>query len=225
MFTGLVQKTGTVCSVERQGGSGKLSLEASAWNRPLEIGESIAVQGVCLTLTREREGVLFFDLLEETFERTNLGAKRPGDTLNLERALRYGDELGGHIVSGHVDGVGQVTGIEPVGGRDRKVVVASPEALMLEMVPKGSVCCDGVSLTLVDVDVTSFSVHIIPHTLADTSIGKLAVGTPINLETDVLAKYARAAMRGEDGEASLTWEALARLSGSNSDQASWGRGR
>lgn len=188
MFTGIIQKKGCVASVERAGGHGRLVLSASPWDRPLTIGESIAVEGVCLTLTIHRHETLHFDVLNETFERTNLGQKRSGQHVNLERALRVGDELGGHFVTGHVDGVGTVRKITPV-GRDWILEVACGPELMAQMVVKGSIAVAGVSLTLVDVKRDGFTVHLIPHTWAETSLSELRPGDLVNLETDMLGKY------------------------------------
>lgn len=188
MFTGIVQQRGRIVSVERPGGHGRLSVEASPWDKPLAVGESLAVEGVCLTLTSERKGTLSFDLLNETFERTNLGDKKPGQHVNLERALRVGDEMGGHFVTGHVDGVGTARKITPV-GRDWILEVACAPELLAQMVVKGSVCVAGVSLTIVDLVGDAFTVHLIPHTWEMTSLSELQPGDKVNLETDMLGKY------------------------------------
>lgn len=188
MFTGIIQKKGRVVAVERSGGPGRLAVAASPWERPLNIGESIAVEGVCLTLTGHRQDVLQFDLLNETFERTNLGDKRNGQHVNLERALRVGDELGGHFVTGHVDGVGTLRKLTPI-GRDWILDVACPQDLLAQMVVKGSIAVAGVSLTLVEVRRDGFTVHLIPHTWAETSLSELRPGDKVNLETDMLGKY------------------------------------
>lgn len=190
MFTGIIQKLGRVESVEGAGGAGRLSLSAAPWPTPLQIGESIAVEGVCLTLTGRKRDTLQFDLLQETFARTNLGDKRPGHRVNLERALRVGDPLGGHFVTGHVDGVGVVRSITPI-GRDWILEVSCDQALMAQMVGKGSIACSGVSLTLVDLRRDAFTVHLIPHTWAETSLSELRPGDKVNLETDMLGKYAQ----------------------------------
>lgn len=188
MFTGIIQKKGRVVAVERSGGPGRLAVAASPWERPLTIGESIAVEGVCLTLTGHRQDVLQFDLLNETFERTNLGDKRNGQHVNLERALRVGDELGGHFVTGHVDGVGTLRKLTPI-GRDWILDVACAQELLAQMVVKGSIAVAGVSLTLVEVRRDGFTVHLIPHTWAETSLSELRPGDKVNLETDMLGKY------------------------------------
>lgn len=188
MFTGIIQKKGRIAALEHTGSHGRLAVAASPWDRVLTVGESIAVEGVCLTLTGQRNDVLQFDVLKETFDRTNLGEKRIGQHVNLERALRVGDELGGHFVTGHVDGVGSVRKITPV-GRDWILEVGCSASLMGQMVVKGSIAVAGVSLTLVDVNRESFTVHLIPHTWTETSLSELRPGDKVNLETDMLGKY------------------------------------
>lgn len=190
MFTGIVQKLGKVTSVERSGGHGRLTIEVDPWATSLELGESIAVQGVCLTLTQQSGKTLRFDVLNETFEKTNLGDKKSGSLVNIERALRVGDALGGHFVTGHVDGVGTLRSIVPV-GRDWVLEVQCPRERLLEMVPKGSIGLDGISLTIVEVKPDAFTVHIIPHTYEQTTVHTLRSGDRINLETDMLGKYVR----------------------------------
>jgi riboflavin synthase len=190
MFSGIVQKKGRIENVERDGGSGRLYVRTPPWEPSLTVGESVAVEGVCLTLVQDAGGVLRFDLLNETFERTNLGEKGKGAHVNLERALRMGDALGGHFVSGHVDGVGRVVAFEPRGG-DWILKVGCPKSLLRDMVPKGSVSCDGISLTIVDLLPDAFTVHIIPHTYDVTSISELKHGSAVNIETDMLGKFVR----------------------------------
>ncbi len=206
MFTGLVQQVGRLERIDFQGEAGRLVLSAG-FDGPLQNGESIAVNGACLTLVGQRGRQLEFDILRETFGKTALSRKPPGSPVNLERALRMGDPLGGHLVSGHVDGIGELTGIEPA-GRD-KVLVFSAPALVAEMVPKGSIAVDGISLTLVRVEPQgTFSVHVIPHTWTHTALSTLAVGQQANLETDMIGKYVRAALAGQSCSRPLTWETL-----------------
>ena len=207
MFTGLVQKTGKLLAREISGGSGQLSLQADGWDSPMVHGESISVQGVCLTLVEFGGSVLRFDVLHETLGRTSLGQKKLGQRLNLERALRMGDALGGHIVTGHVDGVGRVRGLKRV-GRDWAVELECEWQLLADMVPKGSISCDGVSLTIVDFNDHSFVVHIIPHTWEVTSFSELKIGAMVNLETDVLGKYVRRILAGGSQQKGVTWESL-----------------
>lgn len=207
MFTGLVQKTGRLFGVEMSGGSGRLSLQTDHWDSPLVQGESISVQGVCLTLVECVECVLHFDVLRETFERSSLGQKKIGQRLNIERALRMGDALGGHIVTGHVDGVGRMRSLKRV-GRDWAVEIECDKDLLANMVPKGSVACDGVSLTIVDLKISSFVVHVIPHTWKVTSFSELVTGMMVNLETDVLGKYVRRILERGHQQGGVTWESL-----------------
>lgn len=208
MFTGLVQQVGRLERISFQGDAGRLELSAR-FDAPLQIGESVAVNGACLTLVEQRGETLVFDVLRETFDKTALRDKVPGAPLNLERALRMGDPLGGHLVSGHVDGTGDVRRIEAA-GRDKVLAVAAP-ALIAEIVPKGSIAIDGISLTVVDVvscDGT-FSVHVIPHTWSQTALSALAPGARVNLETDLIGKYVRRqAANAVPGAPAVTWDKL-----------------
>lgn len=208
MFTGLVQQVGRLERISFQGDAGRLELSAR-FDAPLQIGESVAVNGACLTLVEQRGETLVFDVLRETFDKTALRDKVPGAPLNLERALRLGNPLGGHLVSGHVDGTGDVRRIEAA-GRDKVLAVAAP-ALIAEIVPKGSIAIDGISLTVVDVvscDGT-FSVHVIPHTWSQTALSALAPGARVNLETDLIGKYVRRqAANAVPGAPAVTWDKL-----------------
>jgi riboflavin synthase len=207
MFTGLIQQVGRLEQIAFQGESGRLTLSAK-FASPLEIGESIAIDGACLTLVEQNGEHLSFDVLRETFDKTSLRGKRPGAPLNLERALRMGDPLGGHWVSGHVDNTGELVRIEEV-GRDKALVISAPE-LAMEIVPKGSIALDGVSLTVVEVDPAggTFSVHVIPHTWSQTAISSLSPGARVNLETDLIGKYVRAAAGQSAPPARVTLEKL-----------------
>jgi len=195
MFSGIVQQVGEVKSVTRhRDGSGSLTVHHRPWNTSIEIGESIANNGICLTTTACTTDSLSFDVLDETFVRTNLGDLVPGSLVNLERALRAGDVIGGHFVTGHVDGVGTTTAWQSH-GRDYIWRIQCPKIITDGMVPKGSIACDGISLTVVDLIDGEFSVHIIPHTVAGTNLRKAMVGQRVNLETDMLGKYVQKAMR------------------------------
>ena len=207
MFTGLVQLVGRLEHIAFQGDAGRLTLSAR-FDGPLQTGESIAINGACLTLVEQSGDKLVFDVLRETFEKTSLRDKAPGSPLNLERALRMGDPLGGHLVSGHVDGTGQLLRLESA-GRD-KVLVISASALVAEIVPKGSIAIDGISLTVVAVDSAAgtFTVHVIPHTWSETALAALAPGSRVNLETDMIGKYVRAAALQATAPASVTWDKL-----------------
>lgn len=187
MFTGLIQKTGTVKRISR--GSGLvLEIGFEPWARPLEKGESVAVNGVCLTVVNFDERRFTADVLRETESRTGLGELVPGAKVNLERALRAGDPMGGHIVQGHVDCRGSVLAKEPK-GRDFRLRIACGRVLAAQSVVKGSITVDGVSLTITGVGEDWLSVDLIPTTAAETTLGAKKVGDKVNLEGDVLGKY------------------------------------
>jgi riboflavin synthase len=188
VFTGLVQGTGMVRGAEWRGGDLRLVVEASVLSTPPALGDSIAVSGVCLTVVDIEGARLAFDLSRETIDRSTLGALRERDAVNLEAALRVGDALGGHMVSGHVDGIATVVAIEP-DARAQRWRFALPRELMRFVAPKGSICLDGVSLTVNGVDDGGFDVAFIPHTLAVTTFGGRRVGDRINVEVDLVARY------------------------------------
>ena len=187
MFTGLIQALGAVREAIPTGEGRDLLIEA-AITAELSLGESVAVNGCCLTVVAHDAATCRFQAGPETLRRTNLGDLRIDDPVNLERSLRVGDRLGGHIVQGHIDGVGRVDRLLSDGDWVLFWFSCPPE-LAAQMVGKGSVAVDGVSLTLVDVEESRFSVALIPHTLAHTTLGIKRPGDPVNLETDLLAKY------------------------------------
>ena len=201
MFTGLVQRIGTLRRHSRPGGGAALSVTVAApWDEPLKLGESIAVQGACLTVGDIlQHGGFSADVLAETLARTAFGSLRDGARVNLERALRVGDRLGGHIVQGHVDAIGRVLSIRP---REHDIVlrVAADAAVLRGIVPKGSIAIDGVSLTVsaLSDDGGWFEVNLIPTTLRETSLSDRVPGDAVNLETDVLGKYVERMMGGGD---------------------------
>lgn len=188
MFTGLVEALGTIHHVAADGAGRHLVVAAATIAAELALGESVAVNGVCLTVVERDRDTFRFQAGPETLRLTNLGDLNVGDRVNLERSLRLGDRLGGHIVQGHVDGMGRII------ARDRQgewemVWFGCPPELARQMVPKGSIAVDGVSLTLVNVEAERFSVALIPHTLACTTLGFKPAGAGVNLETDLFAKY------------------------------------
>lgn len=195
MFTGLVETLGVVRRIAADGAGRTLTVAAPAFAAALAVGESVAVNGACLTVTAHDAETCTFQAGPETLRRTNLGDLAAGDRVNLERSLRVGDRLGGHWVQGHVDGVGRIA--ERLRQGDWELFwFACPAELARQMVPKGSVAVDGVSLTLVDVAAERFSVALIPHTLALTTLGFKPPGAAVNLETDILAKYVWKCLHG-----------------------------
>ena len=194
MFTGIVEATARVNRVEPKGGGTRMTLESARPLPGLAIGESIAVNGACLTVTTFRGRRCTVEVSPETLRRTTLGKLRPGERVNLERALRLGDRLGGHIVQGHVDGVGTLEAITP----DRQWSLYrfnAPKVLAPYLVEKGSIAVDGVSLTVFACRGTRFTVALIPHTLAATTLGARRPGDRVNVEADVLLKQIAAMLR------------------------------
>lgn len=188
MFTGIVEAVGRVVAIEPAGGKTRLRIEAPAVAGGAPIGASIAVNGACLTVVEASAEQVAFEAVPETLARSSLGDLRVGSRVNLERALRADGRLDGHIVQGHVDGTGRVRALERRGDDVRLAVDCAPE-LAKQLVPKGSIAIDGVSLTLVDVSDTGFDVALIPHTLVATNLGERRPGERVNLEADVLGKY------------------------------------
>jgi riboflavin synthase len=206
MFTGLIQQVGRLQERKRAGAGWSLRI-AAAWAEPLEVGESVAVQGACLTVTAAHAGAFTADLLDETIARSSMGKLATGVRVNLERALRLADRLGGHLVSGHVDECGKLLAVRPQ-GRDRIVRVGCSAALCRQMAVKGSVAIDGISLTVSAVGDDWLEAHVIPHTWEATTLSDRQPGDTVNLEGDLLAKYV-ARLLGADGRRGLTADALA----------------
>ena len=189
MFTGIVQDIGRVQALEARGGDVRLVIAAQRLDlSAARVGDSICVQGCCLTATAVQARTFAADVSRETLALTTLGELQSGAAVNLEPALRAGDALGGHLVSGHVDGVGEVLSRE-ADARSLRLSIAVPAALERFVAPKGSIAVDGVSLTVNAVQPCSFAVNIIPHTQAVTTLGALAVGARVNLEVDQVARY------------------------------------
>jgi riboflavin synthase len=190
MFTGIVEIVGEVRSVEAKPELTRLTIAVGDLAEGVELGDSIAVNGACLTVAQSDGDLLGFDAVRETLERTSLGELAPGCRVNLERAMRADDRLDGHIVQGHVDGKGTVTAMERIGDDVKLFVECGAEFADL-LVDKGSVAIDGVSLTVVDPGERDFHVVLIPHTLEITTFGQLGPGQKVNLEADVLGKYVK----------------------------------
>lgn len=200
MFTGLIETIGSVVDVIDAAPGWQLTIDAGIVASDAALGDSIAVNGCCLTIVRRADSLLTFEAGEETLSRSNLGRLRAGSRVNLERSLRAGDRLGGHYVTGHIDATGQLLRRidDPPWAR---LWFSVPPALTRQLASKGSVTVDGVSLTLVDVTDNSFSVALIPHTLSVTTLGQLRDGDPVNIETDVLSKYVERQL-----QAQLEWK-------------------
>ncbi len=189
MFSGIIEKLGRVVEID-VGASPRLVIRAEDWLNDVKIGDSIAVNGVCLTVTGDAPDTFTADVMPETLRKTDLGDLQPGDPVNLEMALRVGDRLGGHFVSGHVDCAGRI--VSSVSEQNAVILGFAMEPALLEFIaPKGSVAIDGISLTVVDVNETGFTVSLIPHTLAVTTLGAKSEGSPVNIEVDMLARYIR----------------------------------
>jgi riboflavin synthase len=184
VFTGIVREVGRVIAVEEQGDGVRLVVGAPATAADTEVGDSVSLAGVCLTAVEVANGTVAFDAVPETLRRSTLGRLEPGAGVNVEPALRAGDPLGGHIVQGHVDGVGRVRRVTGEG-----VEVEAPAEVIRYCIEKGSIALEGVSLTIAGLDADAFTVALIPHTRDVTTLGGLAEGDEVNLEVDVVAKY------------------------------------
>jgi len=196
MFSGIVQSVGKIAAMEPRGGDVRLVVDAGGLGVDgIALGDSISVAGVCLTVVAIDASRLAFDVSNETLSRTNLGALGPGSGVNLEKALRLADRLDGHLVSGHVDGVGRVLAIEP-DARSQRWTFEVPAELAKYIAVKGSVCIDGTSLTVNEVDGTRFGVNLIPHTIAVTTFKDRRVGDAVNIEVDLIARYVERLLRG-----------------------------
>jgi riboflavin synthase len=195
MFTGLVEMTGRVVASEPRGEGLRLVLEAPGLAETMRIGDSLALNGCCLTVAAMEGARLTFDLLRETVERTNLRAVRLGSPVNLERAMAADGRFGGHVVTGHVDATGVIRGWAAVGG-DHELRIGIEPGHGIYLVPKGCIAVDGISLTVAEVDADEFSVWIIPHTREVTALRERVVGDRVNLEFDLLAKYAEKILAG-----------------------------
>jgi len=188
MFTGIIEETGSVVAFTQGADAWKLQIAAQIALQDVSPGDSIAVNGCCLTVTRFDDRHLYFDVLEETRRLTNFTAFKPGAAVNLERSLRFGGKIGGHFVSGHVDGIGVIEVIEPRGG-DVYLRVRAPAGFGRYLIHKGSITIDGISLTVAEVEGDAFAVWIIPTTITVTNLREKRAGSPVNLEFDLLGKY------------------------------------
>ncbi|MCA9412004.1 MAG: riboflavin synthase [Candidatus Omnitrophica bacterium] len=204
MFTGLIEGTGTVQSIDTDPSrGGRVQIGELPWSDPVTLGESIAVNGTCLTAIADSVGSFQADVSVETLKRTNLSTLRTGDLVNLERPLRIGDRLGGHLVQGHVDGIGKTVEIEKSGDY-WTLWVELPKDLSRYVVEKGSITVDGISLTVAALEEDRFSVALIPKTWEITNLSRRKVGDAVNLEVDVIAKYVERMIFGEKKESKIS---------------------
>lgn len=198
MFTGIVEETGVIRAVQRGAKSAGLTVEAKKVLEDVHVGDSIATNGVCLTVTAVRGGCFTADVMNETLRRSSLGSLTPGSRVNLERAMAANGRFGGHIVSGHIDGTGTVVSVR----RDDIAVwytIRTTPQLMRYIVEKGSIAIDGISLTVAAVETDRFSVSIIPHTVQETTLGEKRPGATVNLENDIIGKYVEKLMQKDSG--------------------------
>jgi riboflavin synthase len=200
MFTGIIEEVGEIAQTQQQGMAVFFGIRAS-FAKELKEGDSVCVNGACLTVVAVQLPLFWVEAVEETLARTNLGFLKPGDKVNLERALSVAGRFGGHFVQGHVDGTGVIAQIVPR-LRSKVMRIHTPKELMQYIVPKGSIAVDGVSLTVVDVGGDWFTVSLIPFTLEHTTLGLRKVGDVVNLEVDILAKYVRHMLQNFEGQKS-----------------------
>jgi|WetSurMetagenome_2_1015567.scaffolds.fasta_scaffold00214_35 riboflavin synthase len=203
MFTGLIIELGEVAALERRGPGARLAIKGRKIMRDIAVGDSIAVNGVCLTVTAFEKDCAYFDVSPETLDCSNIGTLKPGDKVNLESSLRPDSKLGGHFVTGHIGTAGKIKSRKAVGDSERIEIEAAP-AVLKYITPKGSVAVDGISLTVVDVLRDSFSVVVIPHTVSMTTIGFKKAGDTVNLEPDILAKYVERLLQKDDSGTDAT---------------------
>jgi len=195
MFTGIIESVGKVAGIERESEAIRLTIAAGKIAEDVALGDSVAIDGVCLTATGFQPPHVTFDAVYETMRKTTLGALKVGDAVNLERALAVGGRLGGHVVQGHVDGTGRIASIRPVGNSWFVYVDAAPE-LMRYIVAKGSVAIDGISLTVAEAEDRTLALSIIPHTWDHTTLHDKRAGDPVNIECDILGKYVEKMLGG-----------------------------
>lgn len=197
MFTGIIEEIGTIEAIQKGRSSAILSIKAALVLEDAKVGDSIAVNGICLTLTALKPYSFSADVMHETLSRTALSHLKPGSSVNLERAMAANGRFGGHIVSGHIDGTGTITKIQKDGNAIWYTIQTAPSILRY-IVEKGSIAVDGISLTVADVGANSFSISAIPHTVGITTLGKRKAGDVVNLETDVIGKYVERLLAGRE---------------------------
>lgn len=209
MFTGIIEEVGKLKSIKREGETIALEIEAPLVSKDMALGSSVAVSGACLTVVGIKGDVFIAEMMEETAKKTKLSLLCPGELLNLERSLKPSSRLDGHIVQGHVEGVGVISRVVS-GKRTRVMWIKAEEEISRYVVPKGSVAVDGVSLTVIEIERGAFSVGLIPVTLESTTLGKAREGDQVNIETDILGRYIERFIRSGESGSHLTWEKLSR---------------
>ena len=202
MFTGIIEEIGHILAIEKGSDFSRLTIQASKVLSDVNLGDSIAVNGVCLTVTSHCAGFFTADVMHETLNRSSLAALRPQDPVNLERAMMAGGRFGGHIVSGHIDGTGRITSIRQDGIAYWYTIAASPSILRY-IIEKGSVAIDGISLTVADVTAGNFQVSIIPHTAQETILSRKSAGDMVNIENDCIGKYVEKLLSMKENNSSL----------------------
>lgn len=210
MFTGIIEELGTVVTLRREANVARLAIQAQQVRDDLHIGDSLATNGVCLTVERIEASQLWLSMMPETLKRTTLGQLKPGEKVNLERALPVTGRLGGHILAGHVDGIGVLERTSGV-GEEHVITVTMPTELARFVAPKGSIAVDGISLTVVDAERAWFSVSLIRHTLGVTTLAQRVVGSHVNLEVDLLARYLDRLLTTREEHGGLTLERMREL--------------
>ncbi len=210
MFTGIIEEKGIVKSITLRGESGFLEIQCQKVLEDTKLGDSIAVNGACLTVTSLEQDAFTADVMAETLRRTSLKELKKGSFVNLERALQIGHRLGGHMVSGHVDGIGIIRKLEPQ-GIAMVMTISTKSSITEGIIEKGSVAIDGISLTVVSVEEEAFSVSLIPHTIQETNLAHKKSGSTVNLETDMIGKYVKKFLTSEtrDSDSSITMDLLA----------------
>ena len=209
MFTGIIEDIGTLTALTPAGEVVKLQVQTALDLSDTKLGDSIAINGVCLTVTELAGSLVAFDVGPESLAVTALGRLAVGDRVHMERALRLSDRLGGHLVQGHVDGVGTLAA-RTQSGDTLQLTIACPPQILALSIQKGSIALDGVSLTINALDDETLSVWLIPHTLEQTVLGERKVGDPINIESDLIGKYVARLLGGRPKESGVTWELLAK---------------
>ena len=196
MFTGIVKEVGRVRGIAKAGDLYKLSIESKTVGERSDIGASISINGVCLTVTNKEKGIIHFDAVEETVRKTNLGDLISGNEVNLEDSLKTGEAMGGHFVLGHVDCVGRIIDIRKHGREDVSMKISVPKEFACLIVKKGSVALEGISLTVGEITGNQFEAHLVPHTLKSTTLGLKSAGDALNIEFDIVGKYVARLLEG-----------------------------